>query len=666
MKQLFTLLTVCTIALSPAHAQKGLKEPKYGDIAPWEWDITSFKGDTSVGAIILADYGKFVFNANFGSGGSIYEFYQIKRIKILKQSAADQLANVVIIYAKEDESITKLKAHSLYKDASGKIVENEVDDDKIVDEQLNKERRSLKIRAKRFSIPKVQPGSIIEYSYRRPTTSVSPPRWVLQSEYPCIKSRLTYSYPTAIKFGVEYSGIVKISSSEEVKVGSIALGYNSFDVMQRDYFADSIPGFSETSFLYSPSNYYSSVNINFKDLRLEMGTDRKLANSWLSISRDLQKDKRFFNEEGKNEKRISEKALSLKSDDTLSTIKNVYNFLKNDIKTIKFSDVEDSEELVVSLDKALVKKEASEPIKLTLALRIFANLGYDPAVIFIRTRDNGFVEKSSPTLSQFDQYAIVVSTSKAEYILDFSDNDYPFGVLPESYYNGQAWVVTSKEDYWVELPMLTSHDVNIVLNGTLDKEGGITGSFSTRHAGYAASEVRSIWKKKGSHHWLNKGIFKETTQLKVKEAKTDTSASNENAIVSNGSYEKSNFAQDVNDELYFNPILIPPVESNPFKSEKRDLPIEYDYKSNLTYMLNLTIPEGYVPEEVPKSIRFVVPDKSIEFIRMVSVSDQQMTIQIRFVNRKLVYSPEEYGYLRQLYDVVTKASNEQIVLKPKN
>jgi hypothetical protein len=83
-------------------------------------------------------------------------------------------------------------------------------------------------------------------------------------------------------------------------------------------------------------------------------------------------------------------------------------------------------------------------------------------------------------------------------------------------------------------------------------------------------------------------------------------------------------------------------------------------------MLNLTIPEGYVPEEVPKSIRFVVPDKSIEFIRMVSVSDRQMTIQIRFVNRKLVYSPEEYGYLRQLYDVVTKASNEQIVLKPKN
>ncbi|WP_258048990.1 DUF3858 domain-containing protein [Hymenobacter sp. NBH84] len=82
--------------------------------------------------------------------------------------------------------------------------------------------------------------------------------------------------------------------------------------------------------------------------------------------------------------------------------------------------------------------------------------------------------------------------------------------------------------------------------------------------------------------------------------------------------------------------------------------------------VTLTLPAGYVVEEMPKPIVVELPDNGGRFLYSISPGENSLQIISRLNLRKAVYSAEEYAALRDFYSRLMAKQAEQIVLKKKS
>ncbi len=127
--------------------------------------------------------------------------------------------------------------------------------------------------------------------------------------------------------------------------------------------------------------------------------------------------------------------------------------------------------------------------------------------------------------------------------------------------------------------------------------------------------------------------------------------------------ESGAYAQVNGDMIYIKPMLFMAYDQNPFKTEKRDYPINFGYSRDQTYMLNLTIPEGYEVVELPESMKSVLPDNGGVFYFICKNIGTTIQLNSKINLNRTKYTVEEYPQLKSLFDMIVAKQAEQIVLK---
>jgi hypothetical protein len=153
---------------------------KWGKISEEETKLKHCSFDSSAAAVILCDYGKVSFNY-----GSHVVIERHTRIKILDRKAIDR-ANITLPYYTVDdlEKITNIKAQTINFSPQGKMTVHQVEDKQIFDVKEND-----KWRQKRFTLPAVNEGSIIEYRYTTLSKNYTYlEAWMFQSDIPTVHS----------------------------------------------------------------------------------------------------------------------------------------------------------------------------------------------------------------------------------------------------------------------------------------------------------------------------------------------------------------------------------------------------------------------------------------------------------------------------------------------
>jgi hypothetical protein len=125
-----------------------------------------------------------------------------------------------------------------------------------------------------------------------------------------------------------------------------------------------------------------------------------------------------------------------------------------------------------------------------------------------------------------------------------------------------------------------------------------------------------------------------------------------------------NAANMVNDFLYVKPVLDFFVTGNPLKSIERSFPVNFTYPVKAQYVLNLEIPKGYALEELPSPARIVLPNNGgkIQF-SCGKTSETQVQIVLKMGLTQLEFLPEEYGVLRQYFELIADKVQFQMALK---
>ena len=99
------------------------------------------------------------------------------------------------------------------------------------------------------------------------------------------------------------------------------------------------------------------------------------------------------------------------------------------------------------------------------------------------------------------------------------------------------------------------------------------------------------------------------------------------------------------EQVYLNPMIFPDETEIPFTKASRKFPIEFPYAHTVNINTILTLPEGYVVEELPASARGTMNHNELSYSYIIRQDGNKVTLQYRANVNTPFISPEQYEEL---------------------
>lgn len=482
MKPFFTFATLC-ITLTVSAQFNGFE---FGKVSTRELSMKVYDKDTSAAALVLYEFGE-AYIDNTGDHNLIFQYHV--KIKILKKQGL-QYADIQIPLRKQDDHFERLRSieASSFNINDGQITETKLDAKSVF--TINKSQ-SLDI--KKFAIPNVSVGTVIEFMYELESPFIyNFRRWEFQSEIPKVFSEYWVTIPANYVYNITLRGFYQLSKNEsELLRGCFTPGAEVADCVRSKYAMTDIPAFVEEDYMTARSNFLSAINFELAEIKYFDGRVDKVTKNWKDAEIEMQKHT-AFGVQLKRGKGIMDDHIDgvvAGVSDPLTRAKRIYDFIKQwyrwDETYGKFSES--------GIKKAFEKRSGNVgDINLSLIAALqYAGLDVEPVIL--STRANGIPIELHPVLSDFNYVVAKVNIDGKVYLADATDDFYPFGVLPERCLNGKGRVLNAKQSYWIDLKPAERARRISTLDLTLNEEGTVKGTILTSHAGYeAVSERKKI------------------------------------------------------------------------------------------------------------------------------------------------------------------------------
>ncbi len=662
MKKLL-LIWYCFVLVNLSFGQKA--PVKWGKVDEADLAMTSYPGDAEAEAAVLMDYAtiSFEFESN-----TTYLMKHHVRIKIFKESGFDR-GDIEIAYYSEDklEDIKKLKAQVILPNGE-KIKLNKKD---IFTEKINENWSR-----KKFAMPSLQKGAIIEYTYTKRSGSIYDlDGWYFQQDIPVRHSELRTNIPEWFEY-ISFTQGKKPEVKTSVTVKNINFSNNknssqktergttSAKINQNIYVMTDVPALKPEQFITTMSDYYSKISHQLQFIQYPNSLGRSISSTWEKVAEELKKSDSFGNQiyKARNTKKIMEAVQPLVASVTnpQKKLMVVYNFLNSNVEWNEYYGIYSRE----GLDDAFEQKLATAGELNLMLIAICHQLGLEAYPVLISTRTHGKMLELYPKTDQFNHVLAFVKTGEKEQLLDVGSEHRSSKYLRSNSLNYRGWLVDGPQSQWISVAV--PEDIEkMIINAELSVEGTLTGTVQEICSGYSAMGNRQEYYEnvEKDHEHVAKGwqgVFPDAKIDKINFANPEKA---EESLKSSCEIEIPNAAQ-VNDAfIYLSPMLGNGYEENPLKLENRTFPVDMPYQIKEQYVINLTIPAGYAIEELPEPALVKMPEDAAIFRFLVSENNGKVQITSKIAINKNRYKPEEYQGIRKFFDLIVEKHGEQIVLK---
>lgn len=676
MKMVFrSLLPALLFIAASSYAQ--VKCPvDFDKITAADFELKNMDVDTSYGAVILADVGKSSFEAN-KKGFFNIQFKVNRRIKILNPKGFD-LATVKISLYKDpssdrEELLESLKA-STYNLVNGKVEETKLDKDNVFREVQDKKHV-----VKKFTMPAVKEGSIIDISYTIYSDflfNLQP--WNFQGSYPRLWSEYNLNLPSFFKYVFLTKGKLKfhVNESKEkfqsfiVRIPAQNAAFQSDDLVSLSsnnsvtrWVMKDVPALKEESFTSTMDNHLASIEFQMSGQQFPGMPLRDIMGSWTSVCMELLNDKEF-GASFKLEEEWVKNALKTIGTDNKSELEKtqaIYSYIQKNMVSNGSRGIYTSQ----SPKETFTSKKGYVPdINLLLTL-LLKKAGIEAFPVLLSTRSNGFANAEYPIMGQYN-YVIckVEAKDKKSYFLDASKKSLGFNKIPSYCYNGYGAVIDysfGSEPMFADT-LTEKKNTSVMLFVDARSNDKWVGNLKT-YAGYFESlNAREDMLENGQASYKKKIMDAYTGDFSAENLELKDVEDNEKVL--SISYSLSVNKPDDN-IIYFNPMIKEGLKENYFKSDDRKYPVELPYKFDEVYSLHLQIPEGYVVDELPKSERVHLNDTDGMFEYIISKSADALILRTFIKINKTIFMNDEYEDLKGFFDYIVKKHKEQIVFKKK-
>jgi hypothetical protein len=696
-KQMTLVILLMTTFTTLIIAQKA--PIRFGKIDDADLKMKVYAKDSAASAVILCDYGEARMDVqtsvNLAKYSIVYTFH--RRVKVFKAdpSVLEDFGNIEIPYrrydAKLQEVINNLKA-SIYEVSNGKIIkETKLDKSGIFDKEEFKNYFT-----KKFALPNIKDGCIIEYTYEIKSDLFYQPRtWYFQSTYPTKWSEYRFDFLEYYIYAYNQEGYNKLTIKEKgtsaLTMNVLVVDKNVDDSRRSASFAGlpstgsdnagtvnqtlkvttnrwamaDVPALRNEAFITTPVDYFDKIEFQLNSIKPYGNSGRlsdiSFSDSWEKFIRDQIKS-------GTTGKRlrqhgaIKDIVTSLTKDKTtaMDKVAAISNYIKTNISTQNGFFLADDR----SNDDVISKKTGTVGDINLLFGAMLSEAGLKVTPILMSTRSHGRVAKTYPLESRFNYLLMSVNVDGNDVLLDATNAALPTTVLPFQVLNGEGLFMDVDKPRWVDLQGTKMADLT---NADITIENGkiLRGVISTTQKSYKGWDSRLKIAKDGADKHAKVLLEKLVGNGKLVSQKFENTTNSNDPLKGKFEFETSEF-MDVNAErIYLNPMLSFGKSENLLKKPERLFPVDFAHPSEEIYNFSLKVPAGYTVEELPKPVKLQWEDGSVGFQYIVAPANTEGVVKItsKITIKKPVFSVDEYADLKKTFDQIVAKHAEQIVLK---
>ncbi|MBL7874157.1 MAG: DUF3857 domain-containing protein [Cyclobacteriaceae bacterium] len=636
MKNGFVLLLILVSLFGNAQ-----KNPiKFGLVTMEELTMKVYEKDSSASAVVLYDYGEF----NKG------EYTHHTKIKIFNSAGYGwgDILTPIYHFGNPGTRLEFIEAMT-YNLEEGKIVQTKPDKQFTFKEKFNDNIDLL-----RFAMPKIKEGSVIEYRYRINSSGI--PDWQFQRFIPTIYSEFKFYQIDFLSFQKFVQGYHPLADFED-------------NGAYWKWVMKDVPAFQSEPFSGSSNNYLAKVKIDIAAAsqmpRMNYGwtlnyTDLRLLSDWDDLKKNYEGVFLFkgsLTEIGFLKKAVDE--LNLENLSTDQKIERIYSYV---VKNMKWGGLNTTARST-SIKTAFEKKQGTSGDINYILWGMLNHAGVPVIPSLISTADNGLIRQEVPNQRQFNRLILKVYYKGESVFLDATNKYLGISYLPEEAVSGLAYVMDNPKFSWFDLRDKYKAKNIVTSKLEINNHGDLEGEVVVTKTGYFASKDRERLDKGEEKKYIER--FSVNQNVEVLKAEFENIENVNAPLLEKYQIKKAGYAQKDEATLIFNPLLFPGLTSNPFVSKTRVYPIDFGFANEVSYTATILLPVGYQIDELPAPKMILLPEKAGKFTFNAVHQNGELRIVYQVVFNKSFFSPEEYGIIREFYNILVAKHLEPVVLKRK-
>lgn len=653
----FYLWCFLLLGCSTLFAQEG--DFDFGVADNFHLNQKTYPKDSTANAYVIKEFGSAYISE--GENIGLVFTYHIK-IKILTNNGLNQ-ANITIPIRKSDgvsEKIIDIKA------VTNNLDNGFTQSTALKDENIYTEKVSDYYERKKFTLPNAKVGSIIEYQYTITSPFIFNYRnWEFQSGIPKIESEYWAKIPANYTYNIALSGFKKLDKNDpELIKDCFKIGGGVADCSLLKFGMKDIPAFLEEDYMTASKNFLSAIRFELMDIKYFDGRTKNITKSWADIYKDLKSDADFGLQIKRNSDLFKEQILKLqlgsKSQDSLA--RNVYDMVKNWYRWDDYYG-----KYAKSGLKKAYQSHSGNVADINLALiGALQYAGIETEPVLVSTRDNGFPTKIFPVMSDFNYVIAKVNVANESYLLDATDKDLPFGMLPFRCLNKEGRAIGKDSCYWVDLIPKKKYRQTDYVQLKLDSLGNLSGKIVIQSIDYQAFNKRKKIKEFATTDEYIENLDEKYTSLKIKNYKITNLDSLDSPLVEEYDVVIKAFDSMDAKTLSISPFLFNRMTENPFKLNERTYPIDFGAQKHFSTIFRLEIPANYEVKLLPASVALQLPGNDGRYTFTSTVVNKNLiTASETFTINKSEISGEQYPYLKELYNKIVQSNKSNIIIRKK-
>jgi hypothetical protein len=618
-----------------------------------------YEKDSTAIAVIIREFGHAEIE-NSNDNNLLFTFHV--KMKILKKEGLS-LANIELQLDKQKEKIERLRkvTGSSYNLENGKIKETKFSPKNVFTES------SKEYDLKKFALPNVQVGTVIEYEYQieSPFFVLNFWPWDFQNDLPKISSEYWAIVPANYRYNIALrGGLPLIKNESKVLKESFSPGGGLLaDCVWYQWAMKNIPPFDEEDYMTSRENFVSAIRFELTQIDHFDGRKDKVTKEWTDVDLELSQYEKFGTQLRRGKEVVDQHigGLLISEPDSLTRAQNIFQFVREwYVWNGNFGFYSEA-----GIKKAFEEKKGNVgDINLTL-VAAFRYAGFSSDPIILSTRKHGITTDLFPVLSQFNYVVAKLTINNKTYLLDATEDFLPFGVLPERCLNGRGRVMAKPKSYWLEIKPTDRYRKITNMQLTMGQAGELSGVVTNTYSGYKAAEVReAVYSHSNPDDFMNEkrkgwsvgeiNDFSFTNLSAVSKPLVETLQIKLEAI----DLSKGN-------TFLLNPFIMDKISENPFKSAERTYPVDYGAPREEIQVITIDLPEIIDIDELPEKIGVALPNNGGRFIYEVKKEGKKVIINSSLVISRTTFSPTEYHFLKEFYNRAINAYGMDLMLKKK-
>ncbi len=676
IKPLIIIYTLFFSVHYPVTSQE-IPEFKFGKISKEDVENNICDIDSSANAFFLFDEGTsyIIYTTSIG--------FQIRHnrhcaIKILTKSGYEYASFKIPVYesssGRMEENVSGIKAVT-YNLENGKVNKSSISKSDIFTENENENWKNVS-----FSLPNVVEGSVIEVGYSIVSDFLwNLPTWSFQYDIPSKWSILRTEIPEYYSYSRQMKGYVPLffhdhsSRMEQITFTSVnrlssnglASGRSeyqhtrvSYRLDEEVFVAKDVPAFKSEAYIDAEQNYMSSISFELQSIKFPDSPISTYTTTWEEICKKLMTDENFGQQlkavsaakdivEGLKVNELPEKEKSVK----------IFEYVKHSVKW------DERYAATCANVKQVIKEGVGNSGDINMMLINLLNAaGVEVYPVLLRTRYAGKLPVFHPSLSSLNYLIAAVKAGDEIYLLDATEKEIPFGVVPERCINDKGLLLYDKGSFdWVDLNAKNYSKYTLFGEIEMQKEGDLNVLMNNRHEGYFALDRRQELKpgKEENIEDFEKehnGFIVENYEIVNRDQYNTYLTEKIEGTIS----DKVSVAGDM---MYFNPCLYEKIDENPFKVDERKYPVDFAYPLNNNIVFTFVIPENWAVESLPENLNVSLLENRGKFMYNIKQMNNKIIFTQSLTITSTIFLPEQYKALKEFFRMLVDKENEQIVLK---